>query len=90
MRFKNRSMDDGEELIGSQAGAADEDSIDAMLTKKGDCIFRFDAATVLNGHLPGPGLPTNLTELIANQQERLLCLFWSLMVQGVADRHTGS
>jgi hypothetical protein len=31
-----------------------------------------------------------LTELIANQQERLLCLFWSLMVQGVADRHTGS
>ena len=57
-----------------------------MLTEVRSCIFRFYAATVLNNHLLGPEISTDLTELLANQQKRILRLLWILMVQRIADR----
>jgi hypothetical protein len=79
-------MDDGQKLIGLQAGAADEDTVDAMLTKIRSCVPRFDAAAVLNGQLLSLSLSTDLTEFSANQQRHFVCLLWRLMVQGIADR----
>jgi hypothetical protein len=84
--FKNRSVDDGEKLIGFQACTANENSVDAMLAKKPSRIARYDAATILNGDLLGPCLSNDLAQLVSNQQMRIVRLLRILMVQGAADR----
>ena len=46
--FSNCGVDDGENLIGLQARASDEDTVYARLSEERSRIFRFDATTVLN------------------------------------------
>ena len=57
-----------------------------MLTEEAGCIPRFDAATILNRHILGPGLAYDLTELVSNEHVRIVRLLWILMVQGIPDR----
>ena len=59
--FSNRCMDNGQELVGLQACSSNQNAIDTMLTKVRGCVFRFYAATVLNKHLLGSCLSTDLT-----------------------------
>lgn len=49
----------GEKVISLQAGAADENTVYAMLTEERRYILRFDAPTVLNRHPLGPSLSTD-------------------------------
>ena len=86
MCFSNCGVDDGEKLVGHKARSADKDSIDAVLTKKRSRISRFDAATVLNGHLLRPYVADDLAELLSNQRVCIVRLLGSGMMLGISDR----
>jgi hypothetical protein len=69
--FNHGRVDDGEELIGFQAGTADQNAVYTRLTEESGCIMRFDTATVLKRHLLSTALATAWTELLTNQRENI-------------------
>jgi hypothetical protein len=48
-RAQQCGIDDGEKLVGLQAGAADQDAVYTMLPEERGRIPRFNAAAVVNG-----------------------------------------
>ncbi len=65
---------DGKELFCLQARAPDKDTVYPRLTKECERIVGLDAATVLNCHLGGKDLSTNLTKLSSYEQVHIVCL----------------
>jgi hypothetical protein len=85
-RLTDPSPDDGQKLVGMQAGAANQGAVQAGTAKQRGGVIRHDAATVLYGKgLSRLGIE-HLTEAAPNDGVRLLSLLGGGAVSGFADR----
>jgi Peptidase family M50 len=77
LRLVDPRSNDGQKLIGIQAGPADEGAIHAGLAEEGSGVFRLDAAAVLNHKRLGRFVVEYLTEAVPNKFVRLVSLLGS-------------
>ena len=85
MRLVDPRSNDGNKLVGIQAGPADEGAVHAGLAEEGSGVFRLDAAAVLNRKCLGRFVIEYLTEAAPNKLVRLVTLLGSGMMTGIAD-----
>ena len=85
MRLTDPSPDDGQKLVGNQAGAACKRAVHAVSTKQRGGVVRLDTAAVLYGKRLSRFLPEHLTETAPNDGVRLLSLLRGSVVFEIAD-----